>query len=379
VFAVATSRTQQVIVKLFACQFCGNILYFENRSCERCGHKVGFLPEISDMSALDPAGDAWQPLGSTGAARTFCANAAHDACNWLVKPDSHDGYCIACRHNGTVPNLDSPERLTAWRDLEFGKHRLFYSLLRWKLPLKTRSEDPEHGLIFNFLADSRGPKVLTGHDDGVITIALSEADALERERRRLQMGEPYRTLLGHFRHEVGHHYWDVLVRDGGALTACRAVFGDDSIDYEEALQRHYKEGAPPDWQQHFVSAYATTHPWEDFAETWAHYLHIVDTLEMAAEFNLDVRPALDRIGGLSANISSDPYVATDIQSIMAAWLPFVFAMNSVSRTMGARELYPFVLSPAVIEKLGFIHNLIHKTIPAAASQTSARKPEIAGS
>src|SRR6201999_3857264 len=121
---------------------------------------------------------------------------------------------------------------------------------------------------FNFLADdpSATKKVMTGHDNGVITIALAEADDAEREKRRLEMGEPYRTLLGHFRHEVGHHFWDVLVRDGGKLAACRARFGDDTVDYAESLKRHYAAGPPPNWQEQFVSAYATTHPWEDFAE-----------------------------------------------------------------------------------------------------------------
>ena len=178
-----------------------------------------------------------------------------------------------------------------WRKLEAAKHRLFYTLLRLNLPIETRNENPE-GLAFDFLADQpaqSGPKVMTGHDNGLITIALAEADDAERERRRTAMGEPYRTLLGHFRHEVGHYYWDRLVRDEGRLDPCRAVFGDDSQDYEQALQRHYAEGAPANWQENFVSAYATTHPWEDFAETWAHYLHIVDTLEMAGAFGVQRR------------------------------------------------------------------------------------------
>ncbi len=165
-------------------------------------------------------------------------------------------------------------------------------------------------------------------------------------------------MLGHFRHEVGHHYWDVLVRDGGKLDGCRALFGDDSIDYEEALKQHYARGTPVDWQKEYVSAYATTHPWEDFAETWAHYLHIVDTLEMASEFGMTIHPSLDRIGGLTTSLSFDPYEPGSFDPIIAAWLPFVFAINSVSRTMGSRDLYPFVLSPAVIRKLGFIHKLV---------------------
>jgi hypothetical protein len=212
--------------------------------------------------------------------RRFCANADYDVCNWLTDAKGQERLCVACRHNDTIPDISQPSRLTPWRDIEFAKHRLFYSLFRWKLPLKTRAEDPSHGLAFEFLADPpqpSGPKVMTGHDDGVVTIALAEADSTEMEKRRAELAEPYRSLLGHFRHEVGHHYWDVLVRDGGRLEQCHAAFGDDSLAYEEALKRHYQHGPPADWPERFVSAYATSHPWEDFAETWAHYLHIVDT------------------------------------------------------------------------------------------------------
>ncbi len=235
-------------------------------------------------------------------------------------------------------------------------------MLQLKLPLVNRVDDPQHGLVFDFLADppkAEVPKVLTGHDEGLITIALAEADDAEREKRRVAMGEPYRTLLGHFRHEVGHYYWDCLVRDEGRLDACRAVFGDDSVDYGEALQKHYKEGVPPDWQEHFVSAYATTHPWEDFAETWAHYLHIIDTLEMAGAFGIEVHPGVAPHTVLDADIDVNPYKTGGIDSIIAAWLPLTFAANNLNRCMGASDLYPFVLSPPVIRKLGFIHDLVH--------------------
>ncbi|QRE73683.1 zinc-binding metallopeptidase family protein [Methylobacterium aquaticum] len=353
-------------MKLFQCQSCGNILYFENRTCQRCGHRLAYLPETRTLSALEPAGgEDWTPLAAPDRPSRFCANAVHDTCNWLVPPGSGDAFCLACRHNGTIPDVSNPEYLAKWREMEFAKHRLIYTLLRWNLPLKTRAEDPEHGLIFHFLADppeNQGPKVMTGHDNGVITIALVEADDAEREKRRREMGEPYRTLLGHFRHEVGHHYWDLLVRDAGRLDACRAVFGDDSQDYDAALQRHYEQGTPADWQENFVSAYATTHPWEDFAETWAHYLHIVDTLEMASAFGMQVHPLLDAGGELAARIDFDPYEAQSIEQIMKAWLPFVFALNSVNRAMGQGDLYPFVLAPPVIAKLGFIHGLVHGTI-----------------
>ncbi|HEX2943164.1 MAG TPA: putative zinc-binding metallopeptidase, partial [Rhodopila sp.] len=215
----------------------------------------------------------------------------------------------------------------------------------------------------DFLADAPdpgAPKVMTGHDNGLITIALIEADDAERERRRAQMQEPYRSLLGHFRHEVGHYFWDVLVRDGDKLDAFRAMFGDDRQDYGAALQRHYENGPPADWQAQYVSQYASTHPWEDWAETWAHYLHIVDTLEMAAAFGIRVRPRLVKEETLTAEIDLDPYRGdASMQQIIDAWLPLTFAINSLNRAMGQPDLYPFMLSAAVVAKLDFVHRLVH--------------------
>jgi hypothetical protein len=354
-------------MKLFTCQHCDQVLYFENVRCEKCGHRLGYLAETNVLSALEPAGDAsevetWSALGARGKTFRFCANAAYDACNWLIPADASETYCIACRHNRTVPDLTLADNVAAWRRLETAKHRLFYTLLRLRLPLANRIDAPAYGLVFDFLAEAPTqavPKVMTGHDNGVITIALAEADDVEREKRRLAMGEPYRTLLGHFRHEVGHYFWDRLVGEGEALPACRAVFGDESQDYGQALQAYYANGAPADWQNNFVSAYATAHPWEDFAETWAHYLHIVDTLEMANAFGLRIRPKVDKSAELAVTIDLDPYREGDIQPITDAWLPLTFAVNSLNRCMGVPDLYPFVLSPAVIAKLGFIHDLVH--------------------
>jgi hypothetical protein len=352
-------------MRLFQCQACRNVVNFENTSCERCHRQLAYLPEIGTISAVEPAGDNWIALVQRDQPRRPCTNAEHNACNWLVPPDSNESYCLACRHNGTIPDISNPANLSAWQRIEFAKHRLIYSLLRWQLPLLNQVDDPEHGLAFHFLADQpagAGPKVLTGHDNGVVTVALAEADDVEREKRRSQMREPYRTLLGHFRHEVGHHYWDLLVRDGGKLDACRSLFGDDTLDYQAALERHYAQGAASNWQDNFISAYATTHPWEDFAETWAHYIHIVDTLEAASSFGMAIKPRLDTVGTLSARIDFDPYEATDMKQIIAAWLPFVFAMNAVSRAMGQPDLYPFVLAQMVFQKLEFIHKLIHRQI-----------------
>lgn len=355
-------------MKLFRCQACGQVLYFENSRCERCGRTLGYLPDLDRLSALEPCGGnaaqgdrptAWQALAAPAGRRLFCANAAYGACNWMVpaRPGG-EAFCAACRHNRTVPDLTVAANLPPWRRLQAAQRRLVYSLLRLRLPLANRVEDPAHGLAFDVLADLPGGRpVLTGHEEGVITLALSEADDAERERRRAAMGEPYRTLLGHYRHESAHHYWDLLVRDGGRLDACRAVFGDDRRDYGEALQAHYRNGPPADWQSGFVSAYATAHPWENFAETWAHYLHIVDTLEMASAFGLRVRPKTDV--SLEAEIDLDPYRAGDVRALIAVWLPLTYATNSLNRCMGVADLYPFVLAAPAIAKLGFIHDLVH--------------------
>jgi hypothetical protein len=352
-------------MKLFKCQSCGQVLYFENRACGRCGHRLGFLHDRETLSALEPAGDAWSALAAPGRRYRFCANAAYDVCNWLIPDHSADTLCHACRHNSVIPDTSVPQKLEAWRVIEYAKHRLIYTLLHLHLPLHTRQDDPAHGLGFEFLADpphAPGPTVLTGHESGLITISLAEADDAERERRRTQMGEPYRTLLGHFRHEVGHHYWDLLVRDGGRIDAFRALFGDERDDYDAALQRHYAQGAPADWSSRFISAYASSHPWEDFAETFANYLHIVDTMEMARAFGITVNPRVDDTGVVTASLEIRPEYTQDFSRVLEDWLPLTFALNSLSRCMGQGDLYPFILSPPVGQKLDFVHEIVRTRI-----------------
>jgi hypothetical protein len=352
-------------MKLFKCQACGQLLYFENTRCEKCGRRLGYIPNAETLSALEPEGDNWRARAVKGKLYRFCANAAFGVCNWMIDAGSSDTFCVACRHNRTIPDTSIESNVTAWRKIELAKHSLFYTLLKLKLPLDGRN-DQDAGirecLTFDFLASPATPgaqNVMTGHSDGLITLALEEADDVERENRRTTMHEPYRTLFGHFRHEVGHYYWDVLVRDGGQLDGFRAMFGDERQDYAAALQKHYAEGAPANWQDNFVSAYATTHPWEDFAETWAHYLHIVDTLEMAQAFGLYVNPPLAKTGELEAEVDFQPYRAPDVATLVDTWIPLSNALNALNRTMGQPDIYPFVLSPAVIKKLGAIHDLTH--------------------
>jgi hypothetical protein len=234
-------------MKLFKCQACSQVLYFENTRCERCSRLLGYSSQELTLLSLGPENDLWRTFAKPRRLVQFCENAAYDACNWLMDADSPGTLCAACCHNHTISDLTIDDNLRRWRRLELAKHWLFYSLQRLRLPLKTRLYDPEHGLAFDFLADSpspTGPKVLTGHDNGLITIALEEADDVERERRRTDMREPYRSLLGHFRHEIDHYFWDVLIRDGNRLDGCRSVFGDNRQDYGTALQMHYQNGPP---------------------------------------------------------------------------------------------------------------------------------------
>ncbi len=359
-------------MRLFSCQSCSQILFFENTRCERCQHALGFWPDETTLSALEPApnstGDTWTALAIPNRTFRLCANAQYGVCNWLVDAQGADTMCDACRHNQIIPELNITDNRIAWRKIEMAKHRLFYTLFRLGLTRAVDLSAPPEPLVFQFLADTPNPqghKVMTGHDNGLITIALSEADDAERERRRKLMGEPYRTLLGHFRHEVGHFFWDKIVRDANRLEACRAVFGDDSQDYEAALKTHYEQGPPQDWQENFVSSYATAHPWEDFAETWAHYLHIVDTLELAGAFGLTLAPAVDQAGEFNVAYGLDPYTTTDIKDLIAVWLPVSTALNSLNRAMGKDELYPFILSPGVVAKLGYMHQLVAESVAAA--------------
>ena len=222
-----------------------------------------------------------------------CANyATHQVCNWMVPAEDEEPLCVACRPNCTIPNLEREDNLVKWARIERGKRRTFYGLLRLGLPIVPRAEGSDQGLAFDFLSSEDAPEgepVLTGHANGLITLNLDEADPAHRERMRVDMDETYRTLVGHFRHEIEHYYWgNGADGDGGRLEAFRALFGR-MLDYGEALQAHYENGLLVSWQDEFITSYASSHPWEDWAETWAHYLHITDTLETAAHFGIEVQ------------------------------------------------------------------------------------------
>ena len=364
-------------MKIFQCQACDQPVTFEATACESCERRLGYVCARHEVSALEPAGfsthsrmggaQIFHAYADPGPRYRYCQNAVSSACNWLVPESDPDIFCTCCRHNRVVPDLAVPWNLVRWRQIEAAKHRLFYSLLRLELPLATREQYTD-GLAFDFLADpseanAAGAPVLTGHINGLITMNIAEADDVERERRRILFGEHYRTLLGHFRHEIGHYFWYLLVMNSAFEGPFRALFGDERRNYVQALQDHYAGGAPHDWEGSYVSAYATAHPWEDFAETFAHYLHIVDTIETASTFELHVRPRLRRRVDPSPQaptvIDFDPYDTADLDRLIEAWLPLTYAVNSLSSSMGQPALYPFKLTPAVIAKLAFVHERIY--------------------
>lgn len=363
-------------MKLFQCQSCDQFLHFENSVCLRCGAQVGYQPEYDRMVAVEPDGAFWQlapdPSGLRGPGRwRFCRNWEYSVCNWMVKlpPPAElmadrvadePGFCLACQHNRTVPDLCAPENLERWQKIEIAKRRLIYALLHLDLPRPDAGSPHPQPMLFDFLADmpGAGQRVLTGHREGVITISLLEADDAAREQMRADMAEAYRTLLGHFRHEVGHYYWDILVRDGGHLDSFRALFGDERASYKAAMELHYQMGAPLDWQENHVSAYATMHPWEDWAETWAHYLHILDALETAAAFGISIDPGVDDEGELAAEVNFNPWRVRRARRLVGAWTPLTVALNAMNRSMGQGDLYPFVLAEPVVEKITYVHDLV---------------------
>jgi hypothetical protein len=328
-------------VDVFRCPTCDQVVFFHNTACLRCGTALAFEPGALTIVVDDP--DRW------------CDARDVARCNWLTEPGRP--LCPSCRLTRTRPADGDVEALAQLAVAEAAKRRLLF-VLRWLgLPVEERDEDRGTGLAFDLLASSDEP-VTTGHAAGVITLDLAESDVAHRERVRSDMGEPYRTLLGHFRHEVGHHYFGVLV--GAAdLDEARALFGDETDDYGAALERHYRDGAPDGWEDEHVSAYATMHPAEDWAETFAHYLHIRATLQTAAAYGLkaDGPAYLHEVGEpLAADPSAlDP---SSIEGIVGTWLPLSYALNAVSRSMGVADLYPFVLPPPVIAKLGFVHRLV---------------------
>ncbi|MCW5623950.1 MAG: putative zinc-binding peptidase [Burkholderiales bacterium] len=355
-------------MQTFHCNHCRHSVYFENVRCVHCGHALGFATDLRRMVAIEPVDEQrWRITGPQPAQRFYrlCRNSVeYNVCNFLVPDAEPHELCLSCRLTDTVPDLSEPENREHWYRMEVGKRRMLHTLMTLGLPIISGHDDPEQGVSFHFLAEHPGcPWVMTGHDSGVITISLSEADDAERARRRAALHEPYRTLLGHFRHEIGHYYWDRLIRDSDRLDAFRETFGDERQDYGAALDRHYLEGAPADWPQTFISAYASAHPWEDWAETWAHYLHLVDTLETASAHGVSLYP-VDTVQEPDSTGLPETF-----DRMLANWVPLTLMLNEFNRGMGLPDSYPFVLPPSAVGKLHFVHETINATSARARAAT----------
>lgn len=349
-------------MKTFKCGACNNTVYFENMQCLQCGNDLGFRADRLEIRTIVAQGEGLyrEYKKGPGARLSYCANEAHGACNWLVRAGSASPFCTACELNRTIPNLSDPANVIAWREFERAKKRLVYSLLRLGLPLDGAALG-KAPLTFDFVAAA-----LTGHLDGVITIAIGEADSLERERQRRAMAETYRSLLGHLRHESGHYYWMLLIEGTGHVARFRQLFGDEREPYGAALDRHHSQGPPADWKLRHVSAYASSHPWEDWAETWAHYLHMVDALDTAAIHRIE--PRTGRLAGVLPLPSLDAYRTETFDALFKRWVPLTLALNDINRSMGHADFYPFVVPEVAITKLAFVHRIIRASTQAAATR-----------
>lgn len=356
-------------MKTFHCE-CGNRLFYDNTQCLKCHRQVGFSIESNDMVSLV------ETNGTQSTEYKQCSNYGRGLCNWvLATGDTHE-LCLACRLNveTPAPNQGAEGLLL---NVEMAKRRLVYSLRQLKLPVVPLNEQ-QGGVGFALRRGTEEQPVITGHDDGLITLDLNEADPVKREGIRASLGEDYRTLLGHFRHEIGHYYWTLLFTEDKSLEKFREVFGDERADYAESLKKHYATPNTSFADTH-VSSYATSHPWEDWAETWAHYLHILDTWETAVHFGLRTTGT----GKIFAHKNFDEYLSD--------WSELMIAMNSMNRSMGHDDAYPFQLAPEVRKKLGFVHTTVQESVeplrkrfasattqPTREDAVKGRPPQVTG-
>ncbi len=331
-------------MRSFRCRVCDNALYFENSLCVSCKSALAYSRDEKAIVPIDAQG---QYVDSAGKIWHICRNLNLSGCTWLT--EKVGGQCFSCELTRTRPNNSDLEGLAAYPIAEQAKRRLIVELEAQGFPLLGRDpsipEEEDQGLGFDLISNkTTDEKVIIGHANGIITIDLDEGDDAYREKVRVDLDEPYRTMLGHFRHEIGHYYEWQLVRGDERMERCRELFGDESKDYQAEIDRHYAEGPPSNWKQSYISMYATMHPFEDFAETWAHYLHICDTIQTAREYGLAT------VGDLSS-------FSTFRDVVTGVWIPLSTALNQINRSMGKEDLYPFVIPAPVLDKLEFVASL----------------------
>lgn len=340
-------------MRAFTCPNCRNYIEFEDLTCRTCEAELGFHHPSSTFHVVSREGT------EIDGERWFaCSNRAW-ACNWLAAEDSGAGTCLASRLIRKRPDADDTLALEKLATTSGKLRMMVYQLLELGLPILPW-DTYEKGLGFDLLSSkSRGENITIGHADGIITIDLVESLDDYRERLRIRLGEPYRTMLGHFRHEVGHYY-EMVLFDAmpDRIDRVRELFGDERVSYSDAIDRHYRYGAPENWRESFISEYATMHPWEDFAECFAHYLHITDTLDTAAWSGMVLQA---RTQGHTPTIDTTIARVTeeiDFDEILEDWLWVSTLLNRINRSMGKDDLYPFHINAVVGDKLGFIHDTV---------------------
>ncbi|NMH58414.1 putative zinc-binding metallopeptidase [Alteromonas ponticola] len=352
----------------FTCK-CGNTLYFANSSCLSCGRSVGFIPEQLTLSTCELIEDnVWLAYADNQHYKPCSNYTKYQVCNWLVPLNQEGEYCSSCALTTHIPDLSRQENVLLWYRMELAKRRLLYTLKKLGLPVWRPIPD-KPPLRFRFLEDVKEDKygneltvkstIITGHNNGVITLNLREAEDASRVLMREKMNERYRTLIGHFRHESGHFYWDVLIQNSPWQQSFRDLFGDENIDYMQSLEAYYKSGPPANWQENYISAYASMHPWEDWAETWAHYLHIVDTLETATEYEVALL-GYETVNPLTNNGAANP----EFDVVYEDWCRLTTVLNALNRSMGLDDAYPFVISDRALLKLRFVHDIVQKQLSA---------------
>lgn len=339
-------------MQVFHCDVCGHLIFFESLTCVHCGAAQAFLPDQLHVGVLPPQ-DQPNPKYRACAHRTDLS-----LCNFAIEASDPHHLCVSCRQTAWLPDPANPANEIRWAKIESAKRALYYTLAKLGLmdPLAHKAMEPRFALLADMPGESH---IMTGHAGGLITLNVVEADDEERARRRLELHEPYRTLIGHLRHEIGHFYWDQLIANTAYLEPFRALFGDEREDYAQALQRHYDKGlCDAHWRSHFISAYATSHPWEDWAETWAHYLHMVDLLETAASYGTCITvPDLPSTG---QQIIQNPMAPMhpDFSVMQAQWTPLTLLHNSLNRSLGHEDAYPFAIASATWDKLRFVHEVV---------------------
>jgi hypothetical protein len=347
-------------MKRFTC-VCGNLLFFENYACVKCKRTVGWCPTCKQISPLEPAaGGGFTCLNPKCNARLLkCDNYfTHNVCNRCVPapekpaaPGAPAPVCDYCRFNHIIPNLEDPKNKDRWARVEAAKRLVLYDFDALGLRYGTAADGVVPPLRFDFKADASlpdsrfrdtpgGEKVFTGHDNGLVTLNLREADPVAREQARVQFGEAHRTLVGHFRHEMGHYVWEVEIR-GKQEPAFVKLFGDhNAVPYNDAMTAYYAKGPKAGWLTSYVSGYATMHPWEDWAETFANYLDLMATLETAEHGGLIKLP--DR---------------KTFDTLATAYVELGITLNELNRGVGLIDFLPEIIAGPVREKMAFIHGL----------------------